>query len=123
MDSTDGTVDPELRQSRLSRFGRVLALVPLGFVALNFSASLWLHRPAHNRSSAPLLVSSFAFGALWLLLRGAPRSARFVRAVELSTLFVGTAAISTIAVVMDLIAEPDMIVRTLLMYVLLAYAV
>ncbi len=123
MNSTDGAVDHELRQSRLSKFGRVLAFVTLGFVLLNLSTSLWLHRAAQNRSSAPLLVSTVAFATLWLLLRGAPRSPRFVRVVELSTLFVGTAAISTIAVIMDLIAEPDMIVRTLLMYVLLAYAV
>jgi hypothetical protein len=122
MNSTEA-VDHELRQTRLSRFGRVLALVTLCYVVLNFSASLWLHRPAHNRSSVPLAVSTVAFGALWLLLRGAPRSPRFVRAVELSTLFVGTAAISTIAVVMDLIAEPDMIVRSLLIDVLLVYAV
>jgi hypothetical protein len=119
MDSSDGEVDHALRQDRLSRFGRVLALVTLGYVALNFGASLWLHRPEHNRSSAPLIVSTLAFGALWLLLRGAPRTPRFVRAVELSTLFVGTAAISSIAVVMDLIAEPDMIVRSLLIDVLL----
>jgi serine/threonine-protein kinase len=123
MDSSDGEVDHALRQDRLSRFGRVLALVTLGYVALNFGASLWLHRPAHNHSSAPLAVSTVAFAALWLLLRGAPRSPRFVRAVELSTLFVGTAAISSIAVVMDLIAEPDMIVRSLLIDVLLVYAV
>ncbi len=123
MDFTEGAVDHELRQSRLSRFGRVLAFVTLGFALLNLSTSLWQHRPSQNRSSAPLLVSTVAFGALWLLLRGGPRSPRFVRAVELSTLFVGTAAISTIAVIMDLIAEPDMIVRSLLMYVLLAYAV
>lgn len=58
----------------------------------------------HNRSSVPLLASTVAFAALWLLLRRAPRSQRFVRAVELSTLFVGTAAISTVAVVMDLVA-------------------
>jgi eukaryotic-like serine/threonine-protein kinase len=123
MDSTEGAVDHELRQTRLSRFGRVLALVGLCYVALNFGASIWLHRPAHNRSSVPLLVATVAFAALWLLLRGAPRSPRFVRAVELSTLFVGTAAISTIAPVMDLIAEPDMIVRSLLIDVLLVYAV
>jgi hypothetical protein len=123
MDSSDESVDHELRQTRLSRFGRVLAIVTVIYVALNFGASLWLHRPAHNRSSLPLVVSTIAFGALWLLLRGPPRSPRFVRAVELSTLFVGTAAISTIAVVMDLIAEPDMIVRSLLIDVLLVYAV
>jgi eukaryotic-like serine/threonine-protein kinase len=123
MDSTEGAVDHELRQTRLSRFGRVLAFVTLGFVLLNLSTSLWLHRASQNRSSAPLLISTVAFATLWLLLRGAPRSPRFVRTVELTTLFVGTAAISTIAVVMDLIAEPDMVVRTLLMYVLLAYAV
>jgi serine/threonine-protein kinase len=77
LDSTEGDVDTGLRQARLSRFGRVLALVTLAYVALNFGASLWLRRPAHHRSSAPLLVSTFAFGALWLLLRGAPRSPRF----------------------------------------------
>ncbi|HSO30956.1 MAG TPA: serine/threonine-protein kinase [Labilithrix sp.] len=123
MDSTEGGVDHELRQSRLSRFGRVLAFVTLAYVLLNFGASLWLRRPAHNRSSVPLLVSTVAFAALWFLLRGAPRSPRFVRAVELSTLFVGTAAISTMAVVIDLVAEPDMIVRSLLIDVLLVYAV
>ena len=52
-------------------------------------------RLSFNRSSVPLLVAAVAFAALWLLLRGAPRSPRFVRAVELSTLFVGTAAFST----------------------------
>lgn len=123
MHSTEGAVDPELRQARLSRFGRVLAFVTLAFVVLNLSTSLWLHRPSANRSSLPLGVATVAFATLWLLLRGAPRTPRFVRTVELATLFIGTAAISAIAVVMDLIAEPDMIVRTLLMYVLLAYAV
>src|SRR5450432_2786334 len=123
MHSSAGTLDHELRQARLSRFGRVLAFVTLGFVLLNLSTSLWLHRLSANQSSLPLSVSTFAFAGLWLLLRGAPRTPRFVRVVELSTLFVGTAAISSIAVIMDLIAEPDMIVRTLLMFVLLAYAV
>lgn len=123
MNSTEGAIDHELRQVRLSRFGRILALVTLCYVVLNFCASLWLHRPAHNRSSLPLLVATVAFTALWLLLRGAPRPPGFVRAVELSTLFVGTAAISAIAVVMDLVAEPDMIVRSLLIDVLLVYAV
>lgn len=123
MDPTEGAFDHELRQTRLSRFGRVLAFVTVAYVVLNFFASLWLRHPSHNRSSVPLSVSSVAFVALWLLLRGAPRSPRFVRAVELSTLFVGTAAISTTAVIMDVIAEPDMIVRTLLTDVLLVYAV
>jgi hypothetical protein len=123
LDSTESGVDHELRQTRLSRFGRVLALVSLVYVLLNFGASLWLHRVSHNRSSVPLVVAGVAFAALWLLLRGAPRSPRFVRAVELSTLFIGTAALSTIAVIMDVIAEPDMIVRTLLTDVLLVYAV
>ena len=123
MPSTEGAVDLELRQARLSRFGRVLAFVTLAFVVLNLSTSLWQHRPSANHSSVPLAVSTVAFATLWWLLRGPPRTPGFVRAVELATLFVGTAAISAVAVVMDLIAEPDMIVRTLLMYVLLAYAV
>ena len=123
MDSSEGAFDHELRQTRLSRFGRVLALVTLCYIALNFGASVWLHQVSHNRSSIPLLASTVAFAALWFLLRGAPRSPRFVRAVELSTLFVGTAAISSMAPVMDMIAEPDMIVRSLLIDVLLVYAV
>jgi len=123
MDSTDGAVDHELRQARLSRFGRVLALMTLGVVGLNFSLSIWLGRFSFNRSSVPLLAATGAFATLWLLLRGAPRSPRFVRAVELSTLFVGTAAFSTMALVMDLTASPDMVVRTLLTYMLLVYAV
>jgi len=123
MDSSEGGIDPELRQSRLSSFGRILAIITMIYVALTFGASLWLGKPSFNRSSVPLVVSTVAFAALWLFLRGAPRSARFVRAVELTTLFVGTAAISAIALVMDLLAQPDMIVRNLLIYVLLVYAV
>ena len=124
MDSTEGAVDHELRQTRLSRFGRVLAFMTLGFVGITFALSIWfLHRPSFNRQSVPLLVASVAFAALWLLLRGAPRSPRFVRAVELSTLFVGTAAFSSMALVMDLTASPDMLVRTALTYMLLVYAV
>jgi eukaryotic-like serine/threonine-protein kinase len=123
MDSTEGAVDHEFRQTRLSRFGRVLAGVTLGYITLNILASIWLGRLSFNRSSLPLLVAGVAFAALWLLLRGAPRSPRFVRGVELSTLFVGTAAFSSIALVMDLTASPDMIVRSVLSWLLLAYAV
>lgn len=122
MDSTED-VDQELRQTRLSRFGGVLTLVTLGYVVLTFCASLWLRQLSWNRSSVPLGVATVAFAALWLLLRGAPRSPRFVRGVELSTLFVGTAAISAVALFMSLLAQPDMIVRNLLTYVLLVYAV
>ena len=123
MESTGGAIDHELRQTRLSRFGRVLALVSLSFVSLNFFVSFWLDRSSFNRQSVPLLVAGIAFAALWLLLRGAPRSSRFVRAVELSTLFVGTAAFSTVALIMDLTASPDMIVRSAFTYMLLVYAV
>ncbi|HMJ16290.1 MAG TPA: serine/threonine-protein kinase [Polyangiaceae bacterium] len=123
MDSSEGSADHELRQERLSRFGRVVALLMLGYVGLNVSASIWLGRLSFNLSSVPLLTAIFAFATLWLLLRGAARSPRFVRAVELSTLFVGTAAFSTMALVMDLTASPDMIVRSVLGCMLLVYAV
>jgi hypothetical protein len=123
MDSSEGSVDHELRQSKLSMFGRVTASVTLGYIVLNVCSSIWLGRFSFNLSSVPLLVATGTFGALWLLLRGAPRSPRFVRAVELATLFVGTAALSSIALVMDLTASPDMIVRTVLTCMLLVYAV
>ena len=122
MDSSQGAIDPELRQIRLSKFGRVLALVTLGYVGLLGFTSIYVGRFLY-RTSLPLLVAGVAFAALWLLLRGAPRSLRFVRAVELSTLFVGTAAFSTMALVLDLTASPDMVVRSALTYMLLVYAV
>jgi len=122
MDSTDAG-DHELRQTRLSSFGRVLALVALTYVAVNFVASIWLQRPSFNGHSVPLVVAIAAFAALWLLLRGAPRTPRFVRVVELSTLSVGTAAFSTMALFMSLIAEPHNVVRSILTFMLLGYAV
>jgi hypothetical protein len=123
MHSSDSAVDPALRQSRLARFGLVLALIAVGFIAVNLLLSLWLGRLSFNRNSVPLVVAVAAFGCLWLLLRGTPRPSRFVRAVELSTLFVGTAAFSSLALVVDMLANPDMLVRTLLTYMLLVYAV
>jgi len=123
MHSSEETIDSELRQSRLSRFGRVLAFIALGYVGLISSISIWLRKAAFIVNSVPLLVAGVAFVALWLLLRGSPRSPRFVRAVELATLTVGTAAFSTMALVMDLTSSPDMIVRSTVTYVLLTYAV
>jgi serine/threonine-protein kinase len=123
MDSSMGAVEQELRQSRLSRFGRVLAQVALGYVALVTSVSIWLGRFSYNRNSLPMLVGGGAFALLWLLLRGAPRSRRFVRAVELSTLFVGTTAFSSVAMVADLTSSPDMIARSMVSTLLLVYAV
>jgi hypothetical protein len=123
MHLTDGASDQALRQFRLSRFGLVLALMCLGFVVVNFLLSLWLGLLSFNLSSALLVVAGAAFTALWMLMRGKPRSPQFVRAVELSTLFIGTAAFSATALVMHMLANPDMLVRTLLTYMLLVYAV
>lgn len=123
MDSSGGAVGHELRQARLSKLGRVLALMTLGYVGLNVAVSIWLHQFVVNRNSIPLLVSIGAFATLWLLLRGAPRSRRFIRVVEFSTMLVGTTAFSSLAVVMDMLASPDMIVRSGLTYILLVYAV
>ena len=123
MHPTDGAADQALRQFRLARFGLVLALMCIGFVAVTFLLSIWLRQLSFNRSSVLLLVAGSAFAALWLLLRGAPKSPQFVRIVELSTLFIGTAAFSGMALAMNMLANPDMLVRTLLTYMLLVYAV
>jgi serine/threonine-protein kinase len=123
VDSTGESVDAELRQIRLAKFGRVLAGVTLGYVGLNVAISLWLRRPSFNLNSAPLLAATAASAALWLLLRGPARSSRFVRVVELSSLFVGTTALASMALVLDLTSSPDMIARSTLSYVLLVYAV
>lgn len=123
MYSSEETVDSELRQRRLSKFGGVLACIALGYVALISCISIWLSKSAFILNSLPLLVAGAAFTALWFLLRGAPRSRCFVRWVELATLTVGTAAFSTLALVMDLTSSPDMIVRSTMTYVLFTYAV
>ena len=123
MDSTEARADLELRQTRLSRFGRVLTFVTLGYVGLVAFTSIYVGRFAFSSASVRLLAAGAAFAALWLLLRGAPRSPRFVRTVELSTLFVGTAAFSTMVLVMDLTSSPDMVVRSAVTYMLLVYAV
>ncbi len=123
MDSYDAAVDHEQRQARLARFGRVLASVTLGYIGIVAGTSIYVGQLSANRASIPLLIAAGAFVTLWALLRGAARSARFVRMVELSTLFVGTAAFSTTALVLDLTASPDMMVRTGVSYILLVYAV
>ena len=122
-DSVDSTASHALRQLRLSRFGRVVALMSLVYVALNASVSIWLRHFSFNLASVPMLIASVAFGTLWLLLRAQPRTPRFVRAVELATLFVGTGAFSAVALVLDLTASPDMIARSAVTYLLLVYAV
>jgi hypothetical protein len=123
MDSTEGLGNHELRQARLSAFGRVLACMTLGYVVLIAAVSIWLRSFSFNLGSLPMIAATVAFAALWVSLRGAPKSRRFVRTVELSTLFVGTTAFSMTAVVMDLTSSPDMIVRTGVTFVLLVYAV
>ena len=123
MESTFGAVDHELRQARLSRFGRVLALVSLGFAGLLIFTSIYVGQLSVVVRGVPLLVAGLTYAALWLLLRGAPRSRGFVRALELAALFVGTAAFSTMALVLDLTASPDMVVRTAVTFTLLVYAV
>ena len=123
MDYSEGAIDHELRQMRLSKFGGVLAGVTLGYFGLVVFTSIYVGQLSLVRMGVPLLVSTVAFAVLWLTLRGATKSSRFVRLVELSTLFVGTGAISMMALVMDLTASPDMIVRSALTYMLLVYAV
>src|SRR4051812_33671512 len=100
MEST-GAIDHELWQSRLSRFGRVLALVSLIYLGVSVGFSIDMHHPLFDDTRLlPSFVASLAFAALWLLLRGVPRPRRTVRAIELSTLFVGTSAFSAMALVM-----------------------
>jgi serine/threonine-protein kinase len=123
VNSSAGELDHELWQSRLSRFGRVLAIVSLVYPGLNVFFSAWLGQPLFNRVSLPPGVAVVAFAALWLLLRGAPRPRGFVRVVELSALFAGTASLSAMLLVMPLVAQPESVVRGALTFVLLGYAV
>ncbi len=95
----------------------------LVYVGLNASVSIWLRHFSFNWASVPMLIASVAFGTLWLLLRSKPRTPGFLRAVELATLFVGTGAFSSVALVLDLTASPDMIARSAVTYLLLVYAV
>lgn len=120
--TTVDVVDDELRQKRLSKFGRMLAVVGLVYVAAHFAFSIWLRQPLFDLEVLAPTVATVGFVVLWLALRGAPRPVGFVRAIELSTLSIGTAGFSAMAVVLPLIAQPEAIVRGALTYVLLAYA-
>jgi serine/threonine-protein kinase len=113
---------PELRQERLSRFGRVLAITGLVYVGVHFVFSLWLHQSLFDLEVLPEVIATAAFSTLWLSLRGTPRSPTFVRAIELGSLFVGTWGFAGCAVVLPLVAQPESVVRGSLTYVLLAYA-
>jgi serine/threonine-protein kinase len=97
--------------------------VSLGYVGLVAFTAVYTGQGSVLRSGLPPLVATAAFAVLWLLLRGAPKSPRFVRAIELSTLVGGTAAFSTMALILDLTASPDMVVRTAVTCILLVYAV
>ena len=57
-----------------------------------------------------------------MLLRKEKRSARFVRACELTALFIGTGGFAAMAIALPIVAQPESIVRGALTYVLLAYA-
>lgn len=112
----------DLRQERLSKFGRILAIVGLVYTTVHFVFSIWLHEPLFDLEVLPELVATAAFTSLWLTLRGKKRPAAFVRTVEVATLVIGTAGFSAMAIVMPLVANPESIVRCALTYVLLAYA-
>ena len=69
MELSEGGLDPEQRQARLSRFGRVLASVTLGYIAIVIGTSIYVGQLGANRGSIPLLVAASAFVTLWVLLR------------------------------------------------------
>lgn len=66
MDSSVGAVH-EFRQSRLSKFGRVLAGLSLGYLGLNTAVSVWLAQLSFSRANILHLVAGGVFAALWLL--------------------------------------------------------
>jgi serine/threonine-protein kinase len=114
--------DLALCQSRVSRFGRLLACVGLAYMAVHLGFSGWLHQPLFDLEILPETIATIAFTAQWLLLRGPTRTAGFLRFAELGGLLVGTAAFSAMALVLPLVAQPEPIVRGALTYILLAYA-
>src|SRR5688572_20721138 len=114
--------DEALRQIRLSKFGRVLALIGAVFVGIHGFFSIWLHEPILDLEVVPTAIATVSFVALCVLLRKKKRSARFVRACELTTLFIGTGGFAAMAITLPLVAQPEPIVRGALTYMLLAYA-
>src|SRR5262245_28747399 len=114
--------DEALRQSRLSKFGGLLALIGGVYVGIHCFFSIWLHQPVFDLEVVPQAIATVAFVALWALLRKEKRSARFVRACELTTLLIGTGGFAAMAIALPIAIQPEPIVRGALTYVLLAYA-
>jgi serine/threonine-protein kinase len=120
--STAEAEDEALRQTRLSTFGRVLALVAAVLVGIHSVFSIWLHEPIFDLEVVPETIATVAFATLWVLLRKEKRSARFVRICELTTLFIGTGGFAAMAIVLPIVAQPESVVRGAMTYLLLAYA-
>jgi len=68
-------------------------------------------------------VACLCFLAVWGLLRGGPRSQRYVRTVEFAGLFAGCTAVMVMGMDIPLEAQPDLIVVICLIYGLVARAV
>ena len=67
----------ELRQERLSKFGRILAIVGLVYISVHFFFSIWLHQPLFDIEVLPELVATAA-ALLGLGRRGQPAVRRHV---------------------------------------------
>ena len=124
--STGSHTREEMRaflQRRVSRFGRLLALMFGLFFAWRLTEFL---RGDDSPSQAFLPwqgLSVAAFAAIWLFCRGRPRSIRFIQVVEESGLLIGCIGAMGMALHISYPARPDYILILSLSYVLVVRSI
>lgn len=117
--SEDGGGGDALLQQRLALFGRVMLLLTvLGYAMTN------LVTLATGRGDAGVLVSGSslgmlgaiaAFGAVWLIARGAPLGRRALRALDVLVVVVPAALLDVMSLLLPIDLRPDLASRHLVM--------
>ena len=112
-----------LLQQRLARFGLLLALIFGMFFTWRVVTAL-LGDDSPSQAFLPWqAVSVLAFGAVWLLCRGRPRSQRFIRLAEIGGLCAAGGAAIMMCWQISYAARPDAILLLSLSYILIARAI
>jgi serine/threonine protein kinase len=112
-----------LLQGRVSRLGFILSVI-FGMFFVWRVASALSEDDSPSQAFLPWkALTVLAFGTVWLLTRGRPRSVRFVRFTEVIALFVAGGCATMMCFRVSYAARPDAILLLCLTYVLIARSI